>query len=265
MVVAATAIGLSSGACTVVDEYEVAVKKSFTGNVSDDAIQQSIQFWLAPWNWGANFYKFPKREIQWPARGEASPIRILSKDQLEITVDGSIRYRIDPSRAVELFMEVGGPGAIHDYVYNVYRSSARDAISKFTADQIMSEERAAVDQHIEERIKEKLSGKGIALVDFFVRDIDPPATIKTAVEAKLRAQQEIQTEQNKVEIVQAMADQRRAEAKGIRDAQAIIAESLTPEYLQYEKIKALMAAATGENNTLIDVNSNITPMVAPRR
>lgn len=64
--------------------------------------------------------------------------------------------------------------------------------------------------------------------------------------------------------VQARAEQRLIEAKGIRHAQDEISATLTPLYLQHEAIKAQMAtAASGQNNTIIYVPSgeNGVPLV----
>lgn len=62
--------------------------------------------------------------------------------------------------------------------------------------------------------------------------------------------------------VQALAEQRLIEAKGIRHAQDEISATLTDRYLIHEAIKAQMAtASSGKNNTVIYVPSG--PMGVP--
>jgi regulator of protease activity HflC (stomatin/prohibitin superfamily) len=263
--VAVSAVVLATGACTIVDETEIAVKKSFGGDVKEEPIRQGIQPYVAPWNWGASFTKYPLREVQFPAEGRAEVIEILTSDQLKVAIEGALRYRIEPASAVELYKTVGGPGDVHSYVYNAYRSAARDAVAGFTAAELLSQGRDAVGERIRELVGRRIVDKGLILTDYFVRDIDPPEKIRMAIEEKLAAEQEIERERHRIQIEAAKADQRRAEAEGIRDAQTIIAESLSPSYLAYERIKALQAAAEGENNTIIDVNGNVSPIVGGLR
>lgn len=203
--------------------------------------------------------------MQFPAEGRAEVIEILTSDQVKVAIEGALRYRIEPDAAVELYKTVGGPEDVHSYVYNAYRSAARDAVAGFTAAELLSQGRDAVGVKIRELVGNRIRGKGIVLTDYFVRDIDPPEKIRVAIEEKLAAEQEIDRERHRIAIEAAKADQRRAEAEGIRDAQTIIAESLSPSYLAYERIKALQAAAEGENNTIIDVNGNVSPIVGGLR
>ncbi|NIQ52637.1 MAG: hypothetical protein GWN71_04060, partial [Gammaproteobacteria bacterium] len=54
----------------------------------------------------------------------------------------------------------------------------------------------------------------------------PPQSIRQAIEQKLAREQQVQAEAYQTQVVVEQANQRRAEAEGIRDAQRIIAESL---------------------------------------
>jgi parvulin-like peptidyl-prolyl isomerase len=67
-----------------------------------------------------------------------------------------------------------------------------------------------------------------------------------------RAQQQAKIVRAQNAAVQARAEQRLIEAKGIRHAQDEISATLTDRYLQHEAIKAQMAtAASGQNNTVV--------------
>lgn len=106
---------------------------------------------------------------------------------------------------------------------------------------------------IENFMKDRLQNRGVTVTEFFVRDINPPDRIKQAIENKLAQEQKVQEETYRTQVVREQANQRREEARGIRDAQQIIAESLTDEYIRYEVVKALQAAADGQNNTILGV------------
>jgi regulator of protease activity HflC (stomatin/prohibitin superfamily) len=73
-----------------------------------------------------------------------------------------------------------------------------------------------------------------------------------------RAAQQARINYAQIAATKAEADKRVVEARGIAEAQHIIAGSLTPAYLQYEAIQSQQAIATsGQNNTVIYVPSGV--------
>lgn len=86
-----------------------------------------------------------------------------------------------------------------------------------------------------------------------------------------KAQQQARIVRAQNAAIQARAEQRAIEAHGIRRAQDIISQTLSPLYIQHEAIQAQKAVATsGRNNTIIYVpaGTNGTPVItqagAPR-
>ncbi len=82
-------------------------------------------------------------------------------------------------------------------------------------------------------------------------------------EKKLAAMQLLQQKATQKEIAQKDAEIRIEEAKGIAQAQRIINETLTENYLQHEAISAQRAMANSPNHTTvyIPVGSNGIPVV----
>jgi parvulin-like peptidyl-prolyl isomerase len=79
-----------------------------------------------------------------------------------------------------------------------------------------------------------------------------------------RAQQQARIVHAQNAAVQARAEQRLIEARGIRRAQDEISATLTDRYLQHEAIKAMQAmASSGRNNTALYIPSgpNAVPLV----
>lgn len=70
---------------------------------------------------------------------------------------------------------------------------------------------------------------------------------------------------NQVGVVQQQAQQKIAEARGIRESQDIINATLTPLYVQHEAIQAQLAMAHSPNHTEIYIPSgnNGVPLVKP--
>jgi regulator of protease activity HflC (stomatin/prohibitin superfamily) len=102
---------------------------------------------------------------------------------------------------------------------------------------------------------QKLSPRGIEVTEFFVRDIEPPDALRVAIESKLAREQQVQAESYQTQVVVEQANQKRAEAEGIRDAQDIIAASLTgisgQRYLYWRYLEMLGEIGQGTNNMVI--------------
>lgn len=79
-----------------------------------------------------------------------------------------------------------------------------------------------------------------------------------------KADEEAQINHAQIKAQEAEAEKRIVEARGIATSQDIIQKTLTPEYIQFEAIKAQERIATsGANNTVIYVPSgtNGTPLI----
>ena len=152
-------------------------------------------------------------------------------------------------------------------MYNTFRSAVRDAVSEVTATGILSEQRAGLAPRIRTLMEGQLAPRGVVMTDLFLRGIDPPDAIRIAVEEKLAREQQVAAEQYQTAIVTEQANQRRAEAEGIRDAQRVIAESLIGAagraYLAYEGLQALKVAAEGENRLIISPSEGGIPLMQP--
>ena len=249
--------------CTRVDTYQAAVKmNAINGAVSESTYSQGLYHAvLRSWT------VFDLREIQHPRNESSDLLDVLTADQLRVIVDAAFRWRLDPSRIRDLYVEIGEPAEVEALVYNTFRSSVRDAVAEVTATNILSEQRAELAPRIRELMEGQLSPRGVVMTDFFLRGIEPPEAIRIAVEEKLAREQQVAAEQYQTAVVSEQANQRRAEAEGIRDAQRIIAESLIGErgraYLAYEGLQALKAAAEGQNNLIISPSEGGIPLMRP--
>lgn len=244
-------VSLGTTACTRVDSYEVAVKKNaVTGAVSDDIYEQGLYHAIF-----RDWTTYPRREVQFPSQGQSERLTALTSDQLTIAIDAAYRYRLVPDSVLDLYLTVGSMPDVHEFVYNTYRSAARDAVANIAAADILSTERAGIGEQIQTIMENRLTPRGIAITDFFVRDIEPPPSIREAIEQKLAREQQVQAEAYQTQVVEEQANQRRAEAEGIRDAQQTISESLAgvsgQRYLYWRYIEALMAVGEGSNNLVI--------------
>ena len=76
-------------------------------------------------------------------------------------------------------------------------------------------------------------------MEVFVRDIQAPELVQQAIEERQQREQQVAQERFQTDIIQERARQQIEEAKGIAEAQTIISEGLTPEYLTFYYIEKL--------------------------
>lgn len=234
-----------------VDEFEVSVRRNpLTGSVAAQPFRQGLYHSII-----RSWTNYSVREIQYPPQGASERLDALTSDQLQIGLDAAYRYRINPDSAVQIYLSIGEPGQVHAFVYNTYRSALRDAVAEVSAANVLSTERAGIGQRINDLMSERLVPRGLEVTDFFVREIEPPATLRAAIEDKLAREQQVQKEGFQTQVVAEQANQERARAEGIRDAQDIIAASLTgpsgQRYLYWRYLDVLGEVADGQNNLII--------------
>jgi prohibitin 1 len=185
-----------------------------------------------------------------PGDSDVAQIQALSNEGLSITMEIAVNYHLVPEDAPSLYKTVGT-----SYQTVVMKppihSVPRDIISKYDAMTLYSasssnntEGRVQIEQQLYDGIskgilKEDGSSRGIVIESVFLRNVILPKSITDAIEAKQSMQQQIQEKSFEVEKQRMEADRMREEAKGISDANKIIANSLTSSYLEWYTIEMM--------------------------
>ena len=118
------------------------------------------------------------------------------------------------------------------------RNGVRDAVATRSINEIFSPDRAELSDNIEAAIQASAEDR-INVVQAFVRDIQAPEGVRQAIEERQQREQQVAQERFQTEIIQERARQQIEEARGIAEAQQIISEGLTPEYLTFHYIEKL--------------------------
>ena len=157
-------------------------------------------------------------------------VATLSRDQLILKFDVSVWYHLDPAQANNVYSNIG-----LDYEEVIVRPAIRtalvDAATKFDASDVMSLQRDAYTKMVTELLLHELNGKGVVLDNVLIRNVEPPATVSDAIAAKLKASQEAQQMEYTIQYAQKEAQRKAIEAQGISNAQKIIDNGLTQNYL----------------------------------
>ncbi|WP_457621856.1 prohibitin family protein [Persephonella sp.] len=204
--------------------------------------------------------KMSVRTHSYDLRG-ANSINSLSKDGLTINTELTVLYKIMSDKAAEIYIEYGLEYE-NKIIKPVIRSAVRDVIAKLDSSQVY-QERDLIQKKLMEKVSKELEKRYILLDEILIRDIKLPKRVVEAIEQKRRAYEEAEKMKFLVEKEKLEAERKRVEAKGIADANKIIAGSLTKEYLQWKFIENIKSYAEGDNNTviLIPYDTEMTPII----
>jgi len=227
-------------AVVLIDVGEVGVKH-FLGNVAQAPLEQGVHI-VNPF---ASIEKMSVREQAFPLDGGVERIEAQTSEQLNVNLEISLLYRIDGANAPDLYQRIGSERQITSrIVLNAVRNGVRDAVATKSINEIFSPNRREIANDMKREIQAK-AGDRIEVIDVFVRDVQAPPRVREAIEEKLQREQQVAAERFQTEIIQERARQQAEEAKGIAEAQRIISEGLTPEYLTFFYIQQLSEMPDG--------------------
>lgn len=193
----------------------------------------------------ASVERMSVREQSFPAQGGIEQIEAQTSEQLNVTLEVSLLFEINGDNAPDLYGRIGSEEQIkRQIVLNAVRNGVRDAVATKSINEIFSPDRRDLAISMKEEIQAK-AGDRIEVVDVFVRDIQAPTRVREAIEQKLEREQQVAAEEFQTQIIQERARQQAEEAKGIAEAQRIISQGLTQEYLTFFYIQQLAELPEG--------------------
>lgn len=190
-------------------------------------------------------------------------LSVIAVNGLTIRLDASVRFHLLRDEVVALHEEVG-PKYYEKILEPVLRSEARRVFGQYTPEEIYSSKRDVIEREIRKGVLSKIEGRHIALEAILIRDVELPAAIRTAIDQKLAAEQEVLKMKYVLQVSAATAEQKQIEARAIADYNRIIAASLSPAILDFERIQQMTQLATSANSktVLIGANGSSPVMIA---
>ena len=200
----------------------------------------------APWN---DRYVYDVRE-----NTAEEQMDVLDKNGLSINVDVTVRYHPQYSRI----------GHLHETFGTVYesrlvkpevRSTVRQVMGRFSAEEIYSTKRAEVERSIKKETEKVLVNNNIVMKALLIRSINLPPQIKKAIENKLEQEQEALAYQYRLEKEKSEAERKKIAAEGEAAANNIVNNSLTSQLLKMRGIEATLQLAKSPNAKVVVVGS----------
>lgn len=173
-----------------------------------------------------------------------------SDEGLVMTLDTSLLYRLDTTKAADVYQKIG-PRYADVVVEPVLRSTIRSVTSSHSANALYTGEREKVAQQMFAELSSELSKRGVIVENVLLRDIQLPPTLKQSIEQKQQAEQESLAMSFRLQKETQEAQRKRIEAAGIRDFQQIVAQGISPQLLEWKGIEATETLAKSPNAKVV--------------
>src|SRR5262249_41560194 len=160
-----------------------------------------------------------------------------SQEGLNMDLEASLLYRLDPEKADDLYKTVGR-NYVEIVVEPQIRSAIREITASYDAKALYSSERDKIAREIYEYFNRLTSQRGVVAEAVLLRKVGLPPVVANAIQEKLRREQEAEQMKFVLQKEQQEAERKRVEAQGIADFQRIVAAGISPQLLEWKGIEA---------------------------
>jgi len=246
--IALASLALSLQGCDKVPAGYRGVKVNLYG--SDKGVdEQSLGVGRYYIGWNSELYLFPTflQNYSWK---DDQAITMQTSEGLSIRTDAGITYSIQPDNVVKVFQKyrLGIDEITNTFLHNMVRDAMNEVASTMTVEQIYGAQKENFIQSVNKIVKSQAANTGIEVEKIYlVGSFDLPASVVNSINAKIQASQNAMKVENEVATAKAEAQktvveaQARAQqilinAESQAKANKILADSLTPEFVQYQAI-----------------------------
>ncbi|MBQ9032427.1 MAG: prohibitin family protein [Parasporobacterium sp.] len=182
-----------------------------------------------------------------------------SKDLQTVTTTLAINYRVDTAKSYSIYKNIGAS------YEDVLITPAVNEVLKATTAMYTAEEsvtnRNMISEGLVAGLNEKLNADGLYVTDVNIINFDFSEAFITAIEEKQVAQQQLlkaETDKQKaITNAQAEAESVRIKAQAEADANKTIAQSLSDEIIEYQKIQkwdGILPQVTGAGGSFVTID-----------
>jgi regulator of protease activity HflC (stomatin/prohibitin superfamily) len=181
--------------------------------------------------------------------------QVPTQEGLNVELDVSILYHIQPSAARELYLTLG-TNYQEVLIKPELASAVRGLTSEQSAKALYTSGRRTIQTNLKQELVKKFESRGIILEDVLLKAIVLPKMLTDAIEVKARAEQESARMEFVLSKEQAEAKRKQIEAKGIQSFQKIVSEGISKELLMWKGIEATEKLAASKNAKIVMMGNN---------
>lgn len=172
-----------------------------------------------------------------------------SKEGLSFQLDVSLQYRLDPTKAAQVYQNLGQNEK--DIIQSRFRSLIRQITAGYDLNAIYGEKRPIIADNLHRAMTEQLQPLGFIVEETLLRNIILPENIQAAIQQKVATQQETEKLALEIDKARKEAERKKVEAQGIANSQKIISESLTDKIIKLKAIEATQKLSESQNSKVI--------------
>jgi regulator of protease activity HflC (stomatin/prohibitin superfamily) len=210
--------------------------KRFSGTQMDRVYAEGL-YLLWPWD---TMFVYSLR-----VQTETREIEVLTKGGLPIKLTLVVRYHPDYRTLTKLHRSVG-PQYVERVVLPETISVLRKFIGKYDPREIYQTERGFLDRIVLNAL-EQSERRFVSIDDVLIKSVKLPEAIRRAIEEKLTFQQTNLSYKFRLQIELQEAERKRIEARGIRDYNETVQETLADNLIRWEGVQATKELATSTN------------------
>ena len=173
----------------------------------------------------------------------------LTVNGLSIHITVSVRHRPKLLELALLHKNVG-PDYVEKIIKPEVQAEVRDLVGHYTAEEIYTTKGEIIQRMLEDT-RGQFSEKFLLMDRLLITSITLPATIQSAIEAKLTQEQAALEMSFRLAREEQEAKRRIIEAQGVQTAQRLIGQTLSEPLLKYKAIEALLGLAKSDNAKVI--------------
>jgi len=222
------------------------------GKVTESTLQEGLHLKIP---FIQNIVMIDNRIVKLEVHTEA-----FSKDLQTVDTILAINYRVDTSKSYSIYKNVG-PNYENILITPAVNEVLKAITAQYTAEESVTN-RNMISEGLVEGLNEKLNDAGLYVTDVNIINFEFSEAFITAIEEKQVAQQQLlkaeTDKQRAITNAQAEAESIRIRAQAEADANKTIAESLTEEIIEYQKIQkwdGILPKVTGSSGTFVSVDT----------
>lgn len=201
---------------------------------------------VAPWN------KMIVRKVR--QQSVSDEMNVLSVNGLEVKVSGTVWYEPEFSNLGKL-IKTKGEDYERELLDPAINAAARSVVGRYTPEQLYSSKRDVIEQEILDEVTTVLKDQYLVVKRVLVEDVKLPPTIRTAIETKLKQEQESLEYEFRLAKAKKEAERQKIDAEGKAAANRILSASLTDKILQEKGIEATLKLAESNNSKVVVIGS----------
>lgn len=217
-----------------------------TGTVLTRSYPEGLNV-ILPWN---KMYIYDARIQEFKQH-----VDVLSQNGLTIQVTVSVRYHLLKDRVQVLHQKVG-PEFERKVIIPSTISSVREVIGSYKPEELYTTARHLIQDEIIVEAVEETGRLPIIYDDIIVEEIKLPLLINSAIEAKLKQQQQYLEYEFKLKREEAERKRKEIEAAGIKKYQEIVSKSLSSQLLKWKGIQATIELAKSNNSKVVVIGNS---------